>query len=67
MYVGGGSKKENFAKQLLAGGLGTIDYRDVDSTDPTLVAAMEASKSRKAGVWSIEGKLKVRWRLRGID
>ena len=57
MYVGGGAKRENFAKQLLSSGLGSIDYRDVDSTAPDLVAAMESAKSRKAGIWSVEGKL----------
>ena len=57
MFVGGGAKKENFAKQLLGMGFGKIDYRDLDSTAPDLVSTMEAAKAQKTGMWSIESKL----------
>jgi len=53
MFVGG-AKKENFAANLLSEGLGSIDWRDVESTNADLVANMEAAKAAKKNLWSKE-------------
>lgn len=54
LWVGGGEKKANFAKTLLQNGLATIDYRDLEGSNASVVQAMESAKAAKLNIYSIE-------------
>ena len=56
MFIGQGAQRRDYSLELVGSGLATVDQRKIDygEAPQQLVAAQEAARANRVGVWSIE-------------